>query len=71
MTIPKEVVQRRLNNSIKESLDLVKRVCPEFLEDYGYCLAFLRQILQHKFDMDLERYEDDPAYTGTRYPAQD
>ena len=71
VTVPKEVIQRRLNATLKESLDLVARMSPELLEDFGFCLAFVRQILQQKFDMDLIKYEEHDEYSRARYPAQD
>jgi hypothetical protein len=52
-TIPKDIVKRRLENSLKESKDFINRAFPEMFKDYSYCLSFLRQILQQKFDMDL------------------
>lgn len=70
-TIPKDIVQKRLNDSLRESLDFIKRVDYSMLEDYGYCLSFLRQILQQKFDMDLEKVEELDEYSGQSRPAQD
>lgn len=68
-TVPKDVIQRRLNNALKESLDLMKRLDYDNLERYVYQTGFLRQILEQKFDLDLTRTEDE--YSGKCYPAQD
>jgi hypothetical protein len=68
-TVPKDVIQRRLNNALKESLDLMTRLDYHHVKLHSYQIGFLRQILEQKFDMDLTRIEDE--YSRECYPAQD